>query len=143
MGGSGVAYALILIFKGADLLPYAAVPMLLGAALFAAATWQRKVKMGFTPENTGSLLASTNSILINLDNEEILPALVERSIIVAQKYIAENKIREAQECTDLAQSIWINTVLRQHTNFKEFQKAYEKYTQQVRGRTKSLLTRHS
>ncbi len=143
MGGSGVAYALILMFKGSDLLPFAAVPMLLGAALFGAATWQRKVKMGFTPERTSSLLASTHSILIDLDNEEVLPALVERSIIVAQKYIAENKIREAQECTDLAQSIWINTVLRQHTNFKEFEKAYAKQLQQMRERTRSLLARRS
>ncbi len=143
MGGSGIAYALLLMVKGSDLSLYAAVPMLLGVALFGAATWQRNVKMGFAPEKADGLLESNGTILIDLNREEILPALVERSIIAAQQYIAENKIREAQECTDLAQSIWINTVLRQHANFKEFEKAYTKYMQQMRERTKSLLTRRS
>lgn len=143
MGGSGVVYALMYLFTRQDLTVYASVPVLLGALLFGASTWQRTVKIGFTTEKTNSLLASNETILIDLNREELLPAFVERSLTVAQKYIAENKIHEAQSCTDLAQNIWINTVLRQHTNFKELQRAYANYVRQVRERTKSLLARRS
>ncbi len=141
MGGAGLLYAVIFLLSGQDILPYASAPMFLGVLLFGAATWQRSVKIGFTGENTDSMIASTDSILIDLRQEELLPALVERSLTVAQKYIAEDKIREAQSCTDLAQSIWINTVLRQHASFSELQKLYANYVRQVRERTKSILTR--
>lgn len=140
MGGSGVVYAVMYIFTKQDLLPYASVPMLLGVLLFGASTWQRSVKIGFTDERTNLLMASVDSILIDLNQEELLPAFVERSLTVAQRYIAEDKIPEAQSCTDLAQSIWINTVLRQHANFRELQRAYANYVRQVRERTKSILT---
>lgn len=143
MGGSGVVYAIMYIFTKQDLLPYASVPMLLGVLLFGASTWQRSVKIGITAEKTDSALASNDSILIDLSREELLPAFVERSLTVAQRYIAEDKIHEAQSCTDVAQGIWINTVLRQHTNFKELQRAYANYVRQVRERTKSLLARRS
>lgn len=141
MGGSGVVYVIMYIFTKQDLLPYASVPMLLGVLLFGASTWQRTVKIGITPEKTDSVLASIDSIFIELSREELLPAFVERSLTVAQRYIAEDKIHEAQSCTDLAQGIWINTVLRQHANFKELQRAYANYVRQVRERTKSLLAR--
>ncbi len=143
MGGSGVVYAIMYIFTKQDLLPYASVPMLLGVLLFGAATWQRTVKIGITSEKTASVLASVDSVFIDLNQEELLPAFVERSLTVAQRYISEDKIHEAQSCTDLAQGIWINTVLRQHTNFRELQRAYANYVRQVRERTKSILARRS
>ncbi len=121
MGGSGVFYAVLYLFTKQDLVLYASVPMLLGMLLFGASTWQRTVKIGFTPEKTDSMLASIDSVFIDLNNEELLPAFVERSLTTAQRYIAEDKIQEAQSCTDLAQGIWINTVLRQHANFRELQ----------------------
>ncbi len=142
MGGSGVVYAIMYIFTRQDLLTYASVPMLLGVLLFGASTWQRSVRMGFTVERTNLVMASVDSVLIDLNREELLPAFVERSLTVAQRYIAEDKIPEAQSCTDFAQGIWINTVLRQHANFGELQKAYANYVRQVRERTKSLLARH-
>lgn len=143
MGGSGVVYAVMYVFTKQDLVAYASVPMLLGVLLFGASTWQRTVKIGFTTEKTDLMLASVDSVLIDLNNEELLPAFVERSLKAAQRYIAEGKIQEAQSCTDLAQGIWINTVLRQHTNFKELQRSYANYVRQVRERTKSLLARRT
>ncbi len=143
IGGSGLVYAVMYLFSGQDILLYASVPMLVGVFLFGAATWQRTVKIGFTTEKTNSLLATADTVLIDLKREEFLPAFVERSLTLAQEYIAEGKIHEAQSCTDLAQSIWINNVLRGHTNFKELQRSYEKYMRQVRERAKSLLTGHS
>ena len=141
MGGSGVVYAVMFLFTKQDLSSYASIPILLGMLLFGASTWQRTVKMGFTPERTDAVLASIDSVFIDMSKEELLPAFVERSLTVAQRYIAEDKIQEAQSCTDLAQGIWINTVLRQHANFKELQRYYANYVRQVRERTKSLLAR--
>jgi hypothetical protein len=141
MGGSGVVYAIVYIFTKQDLLPYASVPILIGAMLFGASTWQRTVRIGFTAERTNAVLASVDSVFIDLNREELLPAFVERSLTIAQRYIAEGKIHKAQSCTDLAQGIWINTVLRQHANFSELQRAYANYVRQVRARTKSILTR--
>ncbi len=141
MGGSGVVYAVMYLFTKQDLVAFASVPILLGMLLFGASTWQRTVKIGFTPEKTDSMLASIDSVFIDLNNEELLPAFVERSLTTAQRYIAEDKIQEAQSCTDLAQGIWINTVLRQHANFRELQRSYANYVRQVRERTKSLLVR--
>lgn len=140
MGGSGLVYVLIYVLSGHDFSLYAAAPMLVGVALFGAATWQRKVNLGFSTGNANSRLGM-KSILVDLKQDEMLPALVERSLIAAQQYIAEGKIKDAQNCTDYAQSIWINTVIRQHTNFRDLQKAYEKQLQQVMDRTKSLLSR--